>query len=87
MVVNRKGNTVTSVPLTPSVKEVRLRATESSEVELVVKNQQPLRVGRWVSTDKPVDLDVGFKDGPRHRPGGGRGGSSDGPVELVGAPQ
>jgi hypothetical protein len=62
MVVNKKGNKFTYFTLTPNVKELRLRTANSSEVELIVKNQEPLRVELWVNTDQPIDIDIEFKD-------------------------
>jgi hypothetical protein len=65
LVVNKKGNKFTYFALTPNVKELRLRTANAAEVELVVKNQDPLRIELWVNTDQPIDVDVGFKDGPK----------------------
>lgn len=65
MVVNKKGNKFTYFALTPNVKELRVRAANAAEVELIVKNQDPLRVELWVNTDQPIDLDVEFKDAPK----------------------
>ena len=48
---------------------MRLRTRDAKEVELVVKNQEPLRIELWVNTDQPVDLDVEFKDGLSGQPG------------------
>jgi hypothetical protein len=63
MVVNKIGNKITYFQLAANVKEVRLRSQDAKDVELVVKNQNPLSIELWVSTDKPVDLFVEFKDG------------------------
>ena len=68
MVVNKKGSKFTYFTLTPNVKELRLRATQASEVELIVKNQEPLRVELWVNTDQPIDIDIEFKDGSALQP-------------------
>jgi hypothetical protein len=65
MVVNKKGNTFTYFALTPNVKELRVRTPNAAEVELIVKNQDPLRIELWVNTDQPIDLDVEFKDVPK----------------------
>lgn len=68
MVVNKKRNKFTYFTLTPNVKELRLRTANSSEVELNIMNQEPLRVELWVSTDQPIEIDIEFKDATKLQP-------------------
>ena len=51
MVVNKSGNKFTYFTRTPNVKELQPRTPQAAEVELIVRNQDPLQIELWVSTE------------------------------------
>ena len=62
MVVSKKTNKITYFQLAPNVKEVRLKSKEAGDIELIVKNQDPLKIELWTNSTDDVLLDVEFKD-------------------------
>jgi hypothetical protein len=62
MVVSKSTNKVTYFQLTPNVKLVRLKSKDAGDVELIVKNQEPLQIELWTNSIDDVVLDVEFKE-------------------------
>ena len=62
MVVSKKTNKFTYFQLTPNVKLVRLKSKDAGDVELIVRNQEPLQIELWTNSTDDVVLDVEFKD-------------------------